>query len=247
MIKLMLNPLDIFNVWTFVPILTTNTRLAYDWALLTVIGLCAYWQLLVIIYHISGRIIPLPFSQTIMNIHLTLAAMVDEQVGKFGSFFMTVFYTTCFVIYIGNSHGLLPFSYTITAHIFVTGSLSLAHNLGLFIMGVKRHGLKPFLNTFFPKGITGPLAYLVALIEIVSYLMRPLSLGVRLFANMLAGHLLLYILCTFIFKWESFLGLIPTYIVMCLIVVLELAIAVIQAYVFAILLTIYLRDPLSRL
>jgi len=243
----MLNPLDIFNVWTFIPTFTTNTRLAFDWATLTIIGLCAYWQLLVITYRISGRIIALPFSQAIMNMHLTLAAMVDEQVGKHGAFFMTIFSTTCFVIYIGNSHGLLPFSYTITAHIFVTGSLSLSHNLGLFIMGVKRHGLNPFLKTFFPKGISGPLAYLVAIIEIVSYLMRPLSLGVRLFANMLAGHLLLHILCNFIFKWETFLGLIPTYIVMTLIMVLELAIAAIQAYVFAILLTIYLRDPLSRL
>jgi len=241
------NPLDIFFTWVYFPINPFGLQVAIDRTILTIIGLCISWGIVVILFVCMSALVPLVFSRFILNIYEFCVKMINDQAGKYGAFFVPCLLTVGFGIFMGNSHGLLPFANTITAHFVMTGFLALCLNLGFFIMGIKRHGLLPFLKTFFPRGIKGPLAYLVFIIEFMSYLMRTLSLGVRLFANMLAGHLLLHILATFSIQWNMFFGVILTSFIVILVIILEIAIAIIQTYVFSILSAIYLRDPLVRL
>jgi len=140
--------------------------------------------------------------------------------------------------------GLIPFAFTPTSHLVFTFSLALTCNLAFIIIGFKENGFK-FLNLFVPKG--GPLWLLplIVVIEFVSYLLRTFSLSIRLFANMMAGHTLLHILSSFVtaFIKAGYLmyGIFPILLVVA-VLVLELAIAFIQAYVFIVLLCIYLND-----
>jgi len=241
------NPLEIFLDWAYFTINTPQAQVAIDRGLVTMAALSTYWIILVALQICIILFIPSIFNKLMLNVYEFYVRMVSDQAGKFGAFFVPCLLTIGFVIFMGNTHGLLPFANTITAHFLVTGILALSINLGLFIMGIKRHGFFTFLKTFFPKGITGPLSYLVFVIEFMSYLMRTLSLGVRLFANMLAGHLLLHILSNFLMESNMLIGIVSIYFVLILVLILEIAIALIQTYVFSILVAIYLRDPLVRL
>ena len=139
-----------------------------------------------------------------------------------------------------------PYSFASTSHFILTFSLSFTVVLGATFLGFQRHGLK-FFSLFVPAGCPLALAPLLVLIELLSYIARAISLGLRLSANVLSGHLLLAILGTLIFNLMSIslitfiLGFIPI-IALLAIVALEFAIAIIQSYVFTILTSSYLKD-----
>jgi F-type H+-transporting ATPase subunit a len=150
-----------------------------------------------------------------------------------------------FLILISNILGLVPYSFTLTSHIYFTATLSISLFIGLSIIGMLNSGIQ-FLNFFIPSGIDNKgLLYFLICIEVVSYFMRPLSLAIRLFANMLAGHTLLFILGGAVLTTEMykiyFVIVLPVLAVIA-IVVLEIAIAFIQTYVFTILMVLYLFD-----
>lgn len=160
---------------------------------------------------------------------------------RFFSFIFTLFV----YLFLINAAGLLPYSFTFTSHIFVTLSLSLTCFIGVIILAFKYNKLDYF-SFFVPKGVTNIyLRQFLVIIEIISYIIRPFSLAIRLFANMLAGHTLLYILTSFVLflcsrRW-AVLWWIPFFIIL-LIVLLEYCIAFIQAYVFTTLVAIYIND-----
>jgi len=166
--------------------------------------------------------------------------VVNFKVLKFFPLFFVVF----FFILSCNLLGLVPYSYTLTGHIIQTFTLGFSLFFGIVVLGFLRSKLQ-FLGLFVPTGVPSFLVPFLVGIELVSYLIRPFSLSIRLFANMLAGHTLLAVISSFIVYLSStkfwYLSFIP--LVFCFaIFVLEVGIAFIQSYVFLILLSIYMND-----
>jgi F-type H+-transporting ATPase subunit a len=174
--------------------------------------------------------------------------MVKQQAGRQGKFLFPIFFFTFFFIFFSNLFGLFPLGFTPTGHIVITFTLALAFNVAFLIIGFSKNGLK-FLKLFVPSGSPVWLLPLIVVIEVVSYLIRTFSLSLRLFANMMAGHTLLHILVSFVLAFinqKSILSIfaILPYALVFFIGILEFGIAFLQAYVFVILLSIYLNDAL---
>lgn len=184
-------------------------------------------------------------------IYFTIHNMVIGQIGSLIGLFFFVFIFVLFIyILFSNLVGLIPYNFATTAHLVSTLSMSSTIWFGVTIIGLVLHGLK-FFTLFSPEGTPLPLVPLLALIELISYIAKGLSLGIRLGANLISGHLLLLILAGF-----GFLGLTATFglrltggsIAIALITAisgLELAIAGIQSYVYSILTSSYIKDSVS--
>jgi F-type H+-transporting ATPase subunit a len=162
-------------------------------------------------------------------------------------FFPLVFSLFMFVLVL-NLLGLLPFGFTVTSHIIITFALALVVILTVIIVGFVKHGLG-FLKLFAPSGIPIYVLPIITVIEVVSFLARPVSLSMRLFANMMAGHIALKLFAGFVVTLASFgfLGVIGSVLPLIMAVALtalEFLVAFIQAYVFTILTCIYLNDAL---
>ena len=172
-----------------------------------------------------------------------IAKMINDTVGSGAkSFFPFIFTLFMFVLFC-NMIGMLPYSFTVTSHIIVTFMLAATVFIGVTIIGFIKHGIK-YLELFVPKGVPIILLPLIIVIEIISYLSRPVSLSVRLFANMMAGHTMLKVFGGFIISLGLLGGWLPLSFSVALIG-LEILIAFLQAYVFAILTCIYLNDALN--
>jgi F-type H+-transporting ATPase subunit a len=174
--------------------------------------------------------------------------MIRSSAGEEGMrFFPLVFSLFCFVL-IANVVGLIPFTFTVTSHIIVTASLALIVFFTVLIYGFYRHGFG-FLRLFVPHGIPIYILPFVAVIEVVSFLSRPISHSVRLFANMLAGHITLKVFAGFVAGLGSlgivgWLGGALPLVMVIMLTALELLVAFLQAYVFTLLTCIYLNDAL---
>jgi F-type H+-transporting ATPase subunit a len=169
-----------------------------------------------------------------------VAGMVRDNVGDAGKKYFPFVLTLFVFILFCNVLGLVPYSFTPTSHIIVTFAMAAVVFVGVTLIGFARHGVH-FLSLFVPKGVPFVLLLLLVPIEIISYFVRPFSLSIRLFANMLAGHTMLKVFGGFVVM----LGLIGGWAPLAFIVVftgLELLIAFLQAYVFAILTCLYLND-----
>jgi F-type H+-transporting ATPase subunit a len=178
--------------------------------------------------------------------YLFIFGMIRQQSGIVGQNYFPYFFFAFWFILLSNVFGLLPYGFTVTGHIIMTFFLAFSFNLSFFLYGISKHGLK-FFMLFVPKGSPAPLIPLLIVIEVLSYLLRTLSLSIRLFANMMAGHTLMFILSSFMLSFLAigFLGFFPMFAVFVLlfcIFALEVGIAFLQAYVFVILLSIYLKD-----
>jgi F-type H+-transporting ATPase subunit a len=172
--------------------------------------------------------------------------MVDEQVGHEGRKFFPFVFTLFMFILFGNMLGMLPYSFTFTSHIAVTFTLALVVFILVTAIALAIHGMK-FFTYFFPEGAPVWLAPLIIPIEVISYLSRVVSLSVRLFANMVAGHVMLKVFATFVVMLGSLgaIGIIGAAAPLAINVALvgfEFLVAFLQAYVFAILTCIYLHD-----
>ncbi len=175
-----------------------------------------------------------------------LLSMTTSTIGPEGKRFFPFIFTLFFFVLMGNLLGLLPYQFTYTSHIAVTFALAVIVIVLVTVVALSIHGLH-FFSYFFPEGAPKLLAPLIIPIEIISYLSRPVSLSVRLFANMFAGHVMLDVFATFIVLMggAGLLGGAVAVLPMALNVVLigfEFLIACLQAYVFAILTCIYLHD-----
>jgi F-type H+-transporting ATPase subunit a len=170
-----------------------------------------------------------------------VANIVRESVGAEGrAYFPLVFSLFIFVLF-GNMLGMIPYGFTFTSHIIVTFTMALMVFLLVTILGFAKHGIH-FFTFFCPPGVSWILMPLMIPIEIISYLSRPISLGVRLFANMTAGHIMLKVFAGFV-PTLGVLGILPLGFVFAL-TGLELLIAFLQAYVFAVLTSLYINDAL---
>ena len=172
-----------------------------------------------------------------------VANILDSNVGKEGKPYFPFIFTLFLFILFSNLLGLIPYSYTVTSQIIVTFAMAFTIFIGVTLIGIFKHGLH-FFSFFVPPGASKPLIPLLVLIEVISYLIRPVSLSVRLFANMLAGHTMLKVFAGFSVSMGLVFGILPMVMNVALIG-LEIMIAFIQAYVFAILTCIYLKDAIE--
>ena len=177
-----------------------------------------------------------------------VANMVRSSAGSEGMRFFPFVFSLFMFVLMGNMLGMFPYFFTTTSHIVVTATMAL-FVIGLVVVyGVMRNGFG-FLKLFVPSGVPGYVLPLVVLIEIVSFISRPVSLSVRLFANMLAGHITLKVFAGFIVMMSSagllgWLGaLLPLSMTVAL-TALEFLVAALQAYVFAVLTSMYLNDAI---
>ncbi len=177
-----------------------------------------------------------------------VAKLVRDTVGSDGMRYFPFIFALFAFILICNMLGMLPYAFTVTSQIIVTFALALAVFLTVILLGVYRNGFG-FLRLFVPSGVPLLLMPLIVPIEIFSFLTRPVSLGIRLFANMLAGHIMLKVFAGFIVSMSAIglvgmLGAIGPMVMTVAITALEVLVAFLQAYVFAILASIYLHDAL---
>ena len=172
-----------------------------------------------------------------------VAKMVRENVGTEGMRYFPFVFTLFMFILFCNLIGLVPFTFTVTSHIIVTFVMAAVVFIGVTVIGIVRHG-RHFLSLFVPAGVPIFLLPLIVVIEFLSYLTRPISLSVRLFANMMAGHTMLKVFAGFVIGLGIWLGWLPLAFIVAL-TALELVIAILQAYVFAILTCIYLNDAIN--
>ena len=185
--------------------------------------------------------------QSVMEVAYTgILSLTTTNIGPEGRRFFPFVFTLFFFVLMGNVLGLVPFTFTYTSEIAVTFGLALMVIVLVTVVALANHGLH-FFSYFFPQGAPVLLAPLIVPIEIISYLSRPVSLSIRLFANMVAGHVMLAVFATFIVLMGSAggVGLVGALFPLALNVVLigfELLVAALQAYVFAVLTCIYLHD-----
>ena len=170
-----------------------------------------------------------------------VADMVETNAGHGGAAYFPFIFTLFMFILLGNLLGLVPYGFTFTSHIIVTSALAAAVFIGVTIIGIAKHGFR-FLSLFVPAQVPKVLLILLVPIELLSYCIRPFTLSIRLFANMLAGHTMLAIFAGFAASVPLF-GILPLGVDV-LLFFLELLVAVLQAYVFAILTCLYLHDAL---
>ena len=182
--------------------------------------------------------------QLLTELSYTLVSkMISDTAGsKAKPYFPFVFSLFMFVLFC-NMLGMLPYSFTVTSHIIVTFALAAVIFVGVTIIGFVNHGIR-YLKLFIPSGVPLFLLPLIVIIEIISYLSRPVSLSVRLFANMMAGHTMLKVFGGFVISLGIIGGWLPLSFTVAL-TGLEILIAFLQAYVFAILTCIYLNDALN--
>jgi len=172
--------------------------------------------------------------------------MCTDQIGPEGRAFFPFVFTLFFFVLMGNLLGMMPYAFTYTSHIAVTFALAATVIVLVTVVALRIHGMH-FFSYFFPDGAPKLLAPLIIPVEVISYLSRPVSLSIRLFANMVAGHVMLKVFATFVvmLAGAGSVGFVAAVFPLGLNVALigfEFLVAFLQAYVFAILTCIYLHD-----
>ena len=189
------------------------------------------------------RLIPSKIQLMSEILYNFISKMISDTAGKKAKpYFSFVFSLFIFILFC-NMVGMLPYSFTVTSHIIVTLTFAIFIFIGVTILGFIIHGFK-YLKIFVPSGVPMVLLPIISIIEIISYLSRPISLSVRLFANMMAGHTMLKVFGGFVISLGIIGGWLPLTFSVAL-TGLEILVAFLQAYVFAILTCIYLNDALN--
>jgi F-type H+-transporting ATPase subunit a len=179
--------------------------------------------------------------------HEFVANMLRESTGQAGMKYFPLVFTLFLFIFVANMLGMIPGFFTVTSHIIVTAALAGLVFLTVLVVGFAKNGLS-FLKLFVPEGVPVYVLPLVTLIEVISFLSRPISHSVRLFANMLAGHITLKVFGGFVVMLlgaGGFAALAPLPLLMAIaLTALEVLVAFLQAYVFTMLTCMYLNDAL---
>ena len=237
-----IKPLEQFKIEPLIPIHIGRLNVSYtNSALLMTIAVVLITALLVLGTR-RARLVPGRWQSIAEMSYEFVADMVDTNVGHGGRQYFPFVFTLFMFILFANLLGMIPYSYTVTSQIIVTFALAAVVFIGVTIIGIIRHGFH-FLRLFVPQGVPPVLLLLLVPIELLSYCIRPFTLSIRLFANMLAGHTMLAIFAGFAAS-IGLLGIFPLGINI-LLVALEVLVAVLQAYVFAILTCLYLSDAIN--
>lgn len=237
-----LDPLHQFEIHAIVPIKVGGLDLSLTnsglWMLLAVLAA----SLLLTLPTRGRALVPGRFQTIAETLYETTANMLRDSAGHAGRNYFPFILTLFMFVLFGNLLGLIPGSFTFTSHIIVTFTLAAVVFLGTTAIGFIKHG-PGFVKFFVPEGSPGWAVPMLVVIELISYLSRPVSLSVRLFANMLVGHTLLKTVAAFVVPL-GVAGIVPLAGAVA-VYALEVLVAVLQAYVFAILSCIYLNDALN--
>ena len=238
------NPMVQFNVYRIGPeIKFGNIDLSFTNASLFMLISASIITIFLYFSTKNKRLVPSKIQLISELLYNFVAKMISDTAGsKAKPYFPFIFSLFVFIL-VCNMVGMLPYSFTVTSHIIVTLVMALFIFIAVTIIGFLKHGLK-YLSIFVPSGVPVVLLPLITIIEIISYLSRPVSLSVRLFANMMAGHTMLKVFGGFVISLGLVGGWLPLSFSVAL-TGLEILVAFLQAYVFAILTCIYLNDALN--
>ena len=238
------NPMHQFNVHKIGPEIKINgIDLSFTNASLFMLLSAVFILLFLLFGTKEKKIIPGKIQLISEMLYNFIGKMINDTAGKKAKpYFPFIFSLFVFVLFC-NMIGMLPYSFTVTSHIIVTLAFAMFIFIGVTILGFVIHGFK-YLKIFVPSGVPIVLLPIIMIIEIISYLSRPISLSVRLFANMMAGHTMLKVFGGFVISLGLVAGWLPLTFSVAL-TGLEILVAFLQAYVFAILTCIYLNDALN--
>jgi F-type H+-transporting ATPase subunit a len=240
-LALELRPLEQFKIEPLIPIHIGGLDVSYTNASLFMTIAVVLITALLVMGTKRGALVPGRWQSVAEMSYEFVADMVDTNSGHGAEPFFPFIFTLFMFVLFANFLGLIPYSYTVTSQIIVTFALAAAVFIGVTFVGFAKHGLH-FFRFFVPEGVPIVLLLLLVPIEMLSYCIRPFTLAIRLFANMLAGHTMLAIFGGF----AASVGLAAIFPVLLDVAIygLEVLVAALQAYVFAILTALYLRDAL---
>jgi len=244
------DPLHQFEIAKLVPIEVAGVDLSFSNSAMFMVLAVACTAGLLMLGMKQRAMVPGRLQSMAELLYEFVATMVKDNAGpEARKYFPLIFSLFCFILF-GNLLGLIPGSFTFTSHIIVTFAMAAAVFLFVTLLAIAKHGLH-FFSFFVPSGVPGPFLIILVPIEVISYLSRPVSLSVRLFANMLAGHTMLKVFAGFTVSLIGAmgvggfaLGILPILVNVALFG-LEFLVACIQAYVFSVLTCLYIRDALE--
>jgi F-type H+-transporting ATPase subunit a len=236
-----LNPLHQFTIERIIPIHIDGIDASYTNSALFMTLAIVVITALILLSTRGARLVPNRWQSVAEMSYEFIGRMIDENVGHEGRQYFPFIFTLFMFVLAGNLIGMVPYTFTYTSHIIVTFAMAIVIFTGVTAIGLKRHGLH-FLSLFAPKGVPWILLLLLVPIEMISYFIRPFTLSIRLFANMLAGHAILAVFASFV-AVLGFLGVAPLAMDVGFIL-LEFLVAGLQAYIFAILTCLYLNDAI---
>lgn len=245
----MANPLEQFEIKRYAELTVAGADAAFTNAslfMLIVLGLALlfFW-----LGSRNPQIVPGRWQAALEGVTGFISGMVEENIGPKGRSFVPFVFSLFMFVLVANLVGLFPYSFTVTSHIVVTFAFAALIFLVCVAVGLVKHGLH-FFSLFVPQNTPIVLMPLIVLIELISFLSRPLTLSIRLFANMTAGHILLKVFAGFVISLGAAGGILAAISVLPFFMTvafygLELIVAVVQAYVFALLTCIYLNDSIN--
>jgi len=235
------SPLEQFEIIPIIDIKSGNIDLSFTNSSVSMILTVAIITLFITITVNTRAIVPTRLQLLSELSYNFIAQLLKDTIGSEGRRYFPFIFSIFMFVLIGNMVGMIPYSFTFTSHIIVTFALALLIFIGVTVLGFTKHGFH-FFSFFIIPGLPWYMLPLLIPIEVISYLSRPISLSVRLFANMLAGHTLLKVFAGFVVSL-GIAGFLPLVFVVAL-TGLEILIAFLQAYVFAILTCLYINDAL---
>lgn len=245
----MYSPLDQFQINSIVGLTLGWFDISFTNSSLALILSCTIFLMLATFATANSTLVPSRWQSAIELIYEFVYNLIQEQIGSQGYKYFPFIFTLFVFLIFSNLLGMIPYSFTSTSHVVITFGLSVSIFIGVTIIGFLHHGLH-FLSLLVPAGVPVALLPLIVAIEFVSYLTRALSLGIRLAANMFAGHTLLKIISTF--AWQMFgaggflaVAALAPFALLFALTGLEIVIAVLQAYVFTVLTCSYLNDSIN--
>jgi F-type H+-transporting ATPase subunit a len=244
-----LNPIEQFEIHDMMPLVNMGGRnIAFTNSALFMLLIVVLVSALLLGATAQRAMVPGRLQSIAEMSYEFVANTVRSSAGTEGMRFFPFVFTLFMFVLFANLIGLIPFAFTVTSQLIVTAALALTVFFLVVGYGFYRHGLR-FLKLFVPSGVPGYILPAIVVIEVLSFLTRPLSHSVRLFANMLAGHITLQVFAGFIIMLAGFgvlgwFGAVLPFAMVVVLFALELLVAVLQAYVFAILTCIYLNDAI---
>lgn len=245
----MADPIHQFEIKTIAPLQLAGMDISFTnsslWMMVAVITSVTFLSLAMS----KKAIIPGRMQMMAELMYEFVANMVRENIGTEGRKYFPFVFTIFIVVIMGNMLGMIPYSFTYTSHIAVTGVLALSIFLIVTLFGLFKHGMH-FFSLFSPPGVPLVLKFMIVPIEMLSFFIRPITLSVRLCANMVAGHMILKVFAGFCVSFMSMgalgmaLGIVPM-LFNTVMIAFEFMIAFLQAYVFTVLTCIYLKDSVE--
>ena len=235
------NPLHQFTIERLVPLHVGSLDLSFTNSAAYMVAAVIIITLFIVLTTRGARLVPGRWQSVTEISYEFIANMIEENAGHGGERYFPFIFSLFMFILLGNLLGMIPYTFTYTSHIIVTFGMAIVIFIGVTVIGLARHGFG-FFKLFAPAGVPWLLLLLLVPIELISYFIRPFTLSIRLFANMLAGHAILVVFGGFVAGLGIF-GIAPLAMDVGF-MLLEFLVAGLQAYIFTILTCLYLNDAI---